>query len=272
MNTTRVMIFVAALGAAAMAAFLARGFLGSKEPKAAAANLETTEVLVAARSIAAGSRIGLADLKWKPWPKDGIDPAYVTKAAQPNAIDESAAGSVARAPVMAGEPITGQKVVKADGAGFLAAVLSPGYRAYAVKLNAERGAGGFILPNDRVDVIMTRRMGTDDGGRPAFDGATVLRDVRVLAIDQVSKEEEGNQAIVGKTATLELLPNQAETLALAEAMGDIMLSLRSLVQEGDKNQTAQNADAESIFGPKQRNSLQVYRYGIRATNAEVQGQ
>ena len=132
-----------------------------------------------------------------------------------------------------------------------------------MKVNAERGAGGFILPNDRVDVIMTRKMGTDDGGRPAFDSATVLQNVRVLAIDQMAKEEEGNQAIVGKTATLEVTPPQAQALALAEAMGDITLSLRSL--SGDDGSTAD--EAADAFNKRRDDKIVVYRYGVRSQSA-----
>jgi pilus assembly protein CpaB len=266
MNMTRIVVLVAALGAAALAAFLARGFLGKKDPAANAASLEAIEVLVASKAISVGTKIALGDLKWQRWPKDALDPAYVTKAAQPNAVDEAAAGSVARAPLLAGEPVTAQKVIKADGAGFLAAALSPGHRAYSMKVNAERGAGGFILPNDRVDVIMTRKLGNDDQGRPAFDSATVLQDVRVLAIDQVSKEEEGNQAIVGKTATLEVSAPQAQALALAEAMGEITLSLRSLSGDEGAKQEA-NMD---LFNKRREETVTVFRYGVRS-EAENQG-
>jgi pilus assembly protein CpaB len=257
MNMTRIIVLVAALGAAAVAAFMARGFLGSKKPDANAAVLESVEVLVAAKNVNVGAKISLQDLKWQRWPKDALDAAYIVKTAQPNAIDEAAAGSVARSPLMVGEPVTAQKVIKADGAGFLAAVLTPGHRAYSLKVNAERGAGGFILPNDRVDLIMTRKMGTEDG-KPAFDSATVLQDVRVLAIDQMAKEEEGNQAIVGKTATLEVTPAQAQSLALAEAMGDITLSLRSL--SGDEG--AETAASVDMFNKKGNGQVIVFRYGV----------
>lgn len=263
MNMTRIVVLVAALGAAALAAFMARGFLGKKDPAANAAALEAVEVLVAAKNVNVGAKIALTDLKWQRWPKEAVDVAFITKTAQPNAIDEAAAGSVARAPLLTGEPVTAQKVIKADGAGFLAAVLTAGHRAYSLKVNAERGAGGFILPNDRVDVIMTRKMGNDDAGRPAFDSATVLQNVRVLAIDQMAKEEEGNQAIVGKTATLEVTPPQAQALALAEAMGDITLSLRSL--SGDEG-ASQDVSADA-FGKQSNSKVLVYRYGARSESA-----
>lgn len=261
---TRILVFVAALGAAGVAALLARGFLGSKEPGVQAAQIESVEVLVAAKTIAVGSKIALGDLRWQRWPKEALDASYLTKTAQPNAIEEAAEGSVARAPLMPGEPVTAQKVIKADGAGFLAAVLTPGHRAYSLKVNAERGAGGFILPNDRVDVIMTRKLGNDDSGKPAFESTTVLRNVRVLAIDQMAKEEEGNQAIVGKTATLEVSPGQAETLALADAMGDIMLALRSLT--GDASASVEEAD--SAFGRRDKQQFYVFRYGVRSTGGD----
>lgn len=113
----------------------------------------------------------------------------------------------------------------------MSALLSPGMRAISTKISPETGAGGFILPNDRVDVIVTRRFrgGSEaDGGGESFRSSTILRNVRVLAIDQTFAEAEGEQVVVGKTATLEMLPEQAEAFALGEASGSISLSLRPL--------------------------------------------
>jgi pilus assembly protein CpaB len=159
--------------------------------------------------------------------------------------------------LVAGEPVTAQKVIKADGAGFMAAMLTPGMRAVGVKMTTERGAGGFILPNDRVDVIMTRKAG-NDGGVTAYSAATVLENVRVLAIDQTSQEEGDSKSIVGKTATLELSGSQAETLALAEAMGDLSLSLRSLAH--DENAAPDSKRSRGLGSSDQ--GIVVLRYGI----------
>jgi pilus assembly protein CpaB len=189
-----------------------------------------------------------------------VDPSFVAKHAAPQALEDMAEGSVARVPLASGEPVTGQKVIKADGAGFMAAVLTPGRRAVGVKLSAQAGAGGFILPNDRVDVIMTRKLGNTEMGVAAYQAVTVLRDVRVLAVDQTSQEEGESKAIVGKTATLELSAQQAEVLALAEAMGDLSLSLRSLTQS-DRANPDDEVTAEA-FGTGEDSRVSVVRFGI----------
>ena len=235
MNMTRILILVAALGAAGLAAFLARSMMGGGQNDAEASpDLALAEIMVAAHSVEVGTKVTAADFKWQPFPKKALDPNFITKEANPNALEDAGEGSVARMPLGEGEPVTAQKVIKGDGAGFLAAVLTPGRRAVAVKVSAERTAGGFVLPNDRVDVIMSRKLGTDPQGVPQYRAATVLRDFRVLAVDQTSQEEGGNsKSIVGSTVTLEVSAQQAEIVSLADAMGDLSLSLRSL----------QNADA-----------------------------
>jgi pilus assembly protein CpaB len=271
MNLTRILILAGALGAAGLAALLARGFIGGEPNQAEAApNLQVTEIAVASHAIEVGAKIMPGDLKWQGWPKTAIDPSFVTKEGQPQALEEMAEGSVARMPLVAGEPVTTTKVIKADGAGFMAAVLTPGKRAIGIKLSAEHGAGGFILPNDRVDVVMTRKLNNDSNGNTLFDVQTVLRDIRVLAIDQTAQEEGGDsKAIVGKTATLELTSQQAEVLSLAEAMGDLSLALRSLTQS-DKPSDEDQSDA---FGKKDKNqqSLAIIRFGI-PSQANTQNQ
>ena len=269
MNMTRILILVGALGAAGAAAFLARGMMGGQNQASAAQNVEMTEILVASRAIEVGTKIMPGDLKWQGWPKSAVDATFIAKHTAPQALDDSAEGSVARLPLAAGEPVTAQKVIKADGAGFMAAVLTPGKRAVGVKLTADRSAGGFILPNDRVDVVMTRKIGNDASGVTAYRSATVLRDVRVLAVDQTSQEEGESKAIVGKTATLELSAQQAEILALAEAMGDLSLSLRSLTnsdQPGEDEQVSMKG-----FGNDDSDQISVLRFGI-PSNAAPRGQ
>lgn len=259
MNMTRILILVAALGAAVMAAILMRGMVGGGQQAEAAPNMQVTEIMVAAHAIEVGTKVTAADFKWQGWPKTALDANFITKEAQPQALEDTAQGSVARMPLVEGEPVTAQKVIKADGAGFLAAVLTQGKRAIAVKLSAEHGAGGFILPNDRVDVIMTRKLGVDVDGVPKYKAGTVLHNVRVLAVDQTSQEEGGDsKSIVGKTATLELTPQQAEIVSLAEAMGDLSLSLRSL---SNSDKPTDEAPAKG-FGQGDDNQVSILRYGI----------
>lgn len=260
MDMTRILILVGALGAAGVAAFLARGMMGGGQNQAEAAEaMQLTEIMVAAHAIEVGAKIVPGDLKWQGWPKTALDPSFITKEAQPQALEDAAEGSVARMQLVAGEPVTVSKVIKADGAGFLAAVLTPGKRAVGVKLSAEKGAGGFILPNDRVDVIMTRKLGNDASGNPSYRAATVLRDVRVLAVDQTSQEEGDSKSIVGKTATLELTAQQAEVVSLAEAMGDLSLSLRSLT---NSDQPTDDEEIKAFGGDDDGSQVSILRFGV----------
>jgi pilus assembly protein CpaB len=126
-----------------------------------------------------------------------------------------------------GEPVSDRKIIAPDSAGFMAAILPKGMRAISVRISAESGAGGFILPNDRVDVILITKQ-TEAAAAPHVSEA-VLTNVRVLAIDQTFQtNEKGEQVVVGKTATLELDPKQAEILAMVESSGQLTLALRSL--------------------------------------------
>ena len=136
-----------------------------------------------------------------------------------------------RTPIAAGEPIRDSKVVVAKGGGFMAAILPHGMRAIALDVSPETGAGGFILPNDHVDVLLTRRDKAAEKitGVEKFISETILKNVRVLAVDQAVEEKEGQKVVIGKTATIELDPQQVETLALARQIGTISLTLRSLL-------------------------------------------
>jgi pilus assembly protein CpaB len=166
-------------------------------------------------------------------------------------------GSIARMPFVAGEPIREQKLVKADGSGFMAAILPAGYRAISTEISPETGAGGFILPNDRVDVILTKREKNPDSKGPDVSSSEIiLSNVRVLAIDQAPKEKEGASSLVGKTVTLELKPEQAETLARSRQSGSLTLALRSIA---DVN-AAEKADDQHLN--KRGENLNVIRYGV----------
>lgn len=262
MNVTRILVLVGAIVAAGFAAILARGLVGSQDKAAAAPPVELTEVLVASRAIEVGTKLGAADVKWMGWPKAAIDPAFMTKEAQPKAIEDAAEGAIARSPLSPGQPLTGQNIIKGDGGGFMAAVLTPGKRAVSVKLSAERGAGGFILPNDRVDVILTRKTGQDASGSANYQAATVLSDIRVLAVDQTADEEGDSKAIVGKTATLELTEREAETVALSEAMGDLSLALRSLSKPEAGTQATDATPGKNPFENDGSDGVTVMRYGM----------
>ena len=182
---------------------------------------------------------------------------FIRRNERPDATTQIA-GSIARAPFIAGEPIREQKLVKTEGTGFMAAILPTGFRAVSTEISPETAAGGFILPNDRVDVILsTHRRNPDQAASgEVVESEIVLSNIRVLAIDQAPKEKDGQNAVIGKTVTLELKPEQAETLAHARQSGTLSLALRSIA---DVNIVESNADDQA---PRRGNSINVVRYGI----------
>ena len=231
----RILVLGIAVVAAGVAAFLVNTMLSANNGPAVASapapNMNVTQVLVASRNLTIGHAVGSSDLRWQAWPEEALTASYITKRKDPSA-QQKTVGATVRQPVLAGEPITSTKVIRTENAGFMAALLDPGMRAVSVKISPETGAGGFILPNDRVDVIVTRRTMNESGTREGFESETILYNVRVLAIDQNFQEEDDKQTAVGRIATLELTPNQAETVSLGEAMGDLSLILRSIADMG----------------------------------------
>ena len=255
MNIARVVVLTIALSAGGVAAYLARGTDEKSRPAEPVAQLPTVEILVAKSDIGLGQPVKPEDLQWQAWPASGAN-NLINRAGKADAITEIA-GSIERAPFIAGEPIREQKLVKANGSGFMAAILPTGMRAISTEISPETGAGGFILPNDRVDVILSKREKNPDSKGPDLVIAEiVLTNVRVLAIDQAPKEKEGINTLVGKTATLELKPEQAETLARARQGGTLSLALRSIT---DVNMAESQSDEKIL---KRNDGLNVVRYGI----------
>jgi pilus assembly protein CpaB len=192
-------------------------------------------VLVAAGDIGMGQQITADNVRWQTWPDEAVNESYIRKASSPNAVEELQ-GTTVRSQFITGEPIRQVKLARAES-GFLSAILPSGKRAVAVRVSAQNTAGGFILPNDRVDVIQTlAQQATPD--TPAENvSRTILTNVKVLAIDQTVEEQDGEAVVVGKTATLELDPAQVELITAAEASGTLSLSLRS-VSDTDEVATA----------------------------------
>lgn len=143
---------------------------------------------------------------------------------------EALTGAVVREVMLKGDPVTERKLVRAGESGVMAVVLNPGMRAMSIPVSVESAAGGFILPGDRVDVVLSRQVQVGQGNE--FRSETVMRNVKVLAIDQVTKPEDGAQSVVGATATLEVGADDSEALALADAQGDLALVLRSYADVG----------------------------------------
>jgi len=254
MNTARIVVLTIAVGAGGIAAYLASGS-DKPAPTEPVVQLQTVDVLVAKNDIGLGQAVKPEDMQWQTWPAATASSVFVRRSERPNATTEIV-GSIARAPFIAGEPIREQKLVKADGSGFMAAILPSGMRAVSTEISPETGAGGFILPNDRVDVILTKRDRNQDrnGSTEVINSEIILTNIRVLAIDQAPKEKDGQNAVVGKTVTLELLPEQTETLARARQAGTLSLALRSIA---DVNVVASDDQSR-----KRGDSINVVRYGL----------
>jgi pilus assembly protein CpaB len=258
MYTARIVVLTIALSAGGVAAYLARG-TDTKQalPAEPVVQLQTVDVLVAKSDIGLGQSVTPDNLQWQTWPAATASNSFIRRSERPEGTKE-VAGSIARAPFITGEPIREQKLVKANGSGFMAAILPSGMRAISTEISPETGAGGFILPNDRVDVILSKREKNPDrsGSSDIVISEIILTNVRVLAIDQAPKEKDGQNTVVGKTVTLELKPEQSETLARARQTGTLALALRSIA---DLNAIETQADDQSS---RRSGSVNVVRYGV----------
>ena len=253
-----VRIAVAAIAAIGLA-FIVRNMASPKRPEPAAAAAPAArpvaQVLVAKRDLPIGTRLTPADLAWQAWPADALNAAFVTDGAAPalpaqmpdKAVQKATRvandiisaqspmqafeGAIVKEALAAGEPVVARKVVRAGQSGFMAVVLQPGMRAMAVPINAETAAGGFILPGDRVDVLQSRQ-GGGDGGAKTMVTEVLMRNVRVLAIDQSIEPGKDAKTIVGGVATLEIPAADAEVMARGKAQGEVQLALRSYADIG----------------------------------------
>jgi pilus assembly protein CpaB len=257
MYTARIVVLTIALSAGGVAAYLASGSDNKSLPPEPVAQLQTVDVLVARSDIGLGQTVAAGDLQWQSWPATTASSGFIRRNEHPDATTEIA-GSIARAPFIAGEPIRELKLVRANGSGFMAAILPTGMRAISTEISPETGAGGFILPNDRVDVILSKRdkNPTRSGAPDVINSEIILSNVRVLAIDQAPKEKDGQNTVVGKTVTLELRPEQAETLARSRQTGTLSLALRSIA---DRNMVENVTDDQAST---RGDTVNVVRYGV----------
>ena len=260
MRGLRVLILVCATVSAMAAMWMMRSALQSQanlptpeQQLAAAQPVDTpvqapvtSQVLVANREIPTGRVLGPEDLRWQSWPADAVSENFYTEGEDVDAI-ETLSGSASRLVIVEGEPITSNKIVDLNGTGVLAAMLRPGMRAISIPISEITGAGGFILPGDFVDILLTRQIVIEELDEETGEVSksvklnqtdTVMKTVRVLAIDQQLNETE-NAASVGNSATLELTPEQAELITLTRQMaqqdrGFLTLSLRSFKEMIDE--------------------------------------
>jgi pilus assembly protein CpaB len=255
MKAARLIVLGVALAAGGVAAWLASGSRAPEPPKVEAPPpLATVDVLVAKNDLATGQVIGASDVGWQTWPALSAG-AFIKKTERPDAAAQFV-GAVVRAQVATGEPIRESRVVMAKVNGFMAAILPHGMRAVSLDVSPDTGAGGFILPNDHVDVILTRRDKAAEKatGVEQYTSEAILKNVRVLAVDQVIGEKDGQKVVIGKTATIELDPRQAETLALSRQLGTLSLALRSLL---DSPSTRPEGGDE-----EERRAIDTVRYGV----------
>jgi pilus assembly protein CpaB len=255
---------IAVLGATLVAFGAAYVLFNSSPPPAAhavaAPKLDTDEVLVAAQDIPMGSQLGDGAVVWQMWPKAAVSEFMIAKSSGPNAI-EDVKGSLTREAFLRGEPMRRDKLIKGSNSGFMSAILPSGKRAVAIKIDGggDSYAGGFILPNDRVDVITIFHddEATKARGVTVLGARTILANVRILAIGQNVQEENGKKVVVGANATLELDPAQAELIILAQQAGNanLHLALRSLSDSGGQTETLGDADGS------RSDNLTIVRYG-----------
>jgi pilus assembly protein CpaB len=253
MDRSRIIVLAIAAVAAGAVALLARSLLGGgTQPTVAAPapQVAMTGVLVAASELNPGSQLTPASVRWQDWPRSSVDPSFVTREAAPD-ISKFIQHAVVRAPMMSGEPLTTTKIVHGDTAGFMSAQLMPGMRAISITISADTGAGGFILPNDRVDVLCTTQIADTHKAQTT----TILKDIRVLAVDQTADSKD-TKSVVARTATLELTPAQTELVERQKASGTISLALRAL---GDNETADTHAAAQDDSGSKE---IDVLRYGV----------
>jgi len=271
MSPMRLIILVGAAAAAIAAAFLVRGLAQPRTVTQTVTEQQTllqtkevseTQVLVAKHDLVVGELLSPDDFQWAPWPENNVVTGYQTEADNPDAISELS-GSVVRIAIYGEEPILPQKLVMKGETGFMAALLAPGMRAISVEISTESASGGFILPDDRVDVILTYQaqvaMAEAVIDLPVTE--TILKNARVLAFDQVFAQGDSESASqIGNTATLEVLPEEAELIAHAQRLGTISLSLRPWSDARDTGSRGARTDLLQ-GGNSPGNGITIYRNG-----------
>ncbi|MEM6381509.1 MAG: Flp pilus assembly protein CpaB [Pseudomonadota bacterium] len=259
---------IAVLGVAVAAGGLAFLMLSniSTPPSEPVAEVDTSaelnRVLVARYDLSIGERLSSASMEWREWPQQNITDTFISESASPDAMTDFDQGIVT-SPIYAGEPIRSPVIATAER-GFMSALLPSGRRAVSIRVETEARAAGFILPNDRIDVILTRveRGGSRDGG-DAFSSETILQNIRVLAIDQTFEERDGEKFVTGEIATLELSPGEAELVALANEMGSLSLVLRSIADiDAEADGVDEDLERRLRGGGSDSGAVRTIRFGV----------
>lgn len=257
--SARQLIVLVVAGIAAVAALLLIRGIGSREeaPVETAEQIAGEQILVAARDVPQGAALTPSDLAVALFPERSVAQSFVRLSQQPSAQADMV-GGVTRRAFAQGEPITSGSVIQPEGRGFLAAQLQPGYRAVAIEIDRQTSAGGYIQPNDHVDVIVTTRANSEGGGE-RVNSNIVLEDIRVLALGddtQTQTSGEEPETIDAAFAVLELTQDDARVLAHADELGTISLALRGVQVEtvgmrgGSRNRTM-----------GQQSGVRIHQYG-----------
>jgi pilus assembly protein CpaB len=257
MKPARLLVLAVALAAAGGAALLVTR--RPAPPNAVVVEttvpVRTVEILVASSDLPRGQILKAQDLRWQQWPVDYRPAGSLARNEAPGASQDNV-GAIVLSTIAAGEPIRPEKLVKPERGGFMSAILPTGMRAMAISIDSRgsNSVGGFILPNDRVDVIRTYRdeESSKAGGTDVQISETVLSNIRVLAIGSNVQERAPDKTATGETATLELTASQVEQLTLAQKVGHLSLALRSLADAGQPGRREEATDA----------GLTIVRYGV----------
>jgi pilus assembly protein CpaB len=256
MKAARLVVLGIAIAAGGVAALLAgKGHEPAAPTPQPVAALDTVDVLIAKVDLPRGQVLDPSQIGWQAWPTAAANANFIRRTARPDALNQLS-GAIARVPVAAGQPIYDPMVVFAKGSGFLAAILPKGMRAVAMDIAPDTDAGGFILPEDHVDVVLTRHDRAQEAanGTEALISTTILENIRVLAVDQAVEEKGAQKVVLGKTATLEVTQSQAEALALARQQGTLSLTLRSLVDSKPGTPEAERTRSGT--------TINMLRYGV----------
>src|SRR4051812_14047803 len=248
MDVKKLALLVGALVIAVITAVMAKNMFtgaGAQQAQAAPAVPVGPKVLVAKKPMPVGTIVDAESLGWQPWPKELMQSAYYTEG-QPDSDPQKLLGTVVRYQVTAGQPLTRGALVGPQDRGFLAAALGAGMRAITVPVNASTGVAGFVFPGDHVDLVLTQDVQGGGDGPPLKVSETVVRNMRVLATDQRTTDKNEDGKIEVKTfanVTLEVTPRIAEKIAVAQSVGTLSLSLRSLADNSAELERAVAAGA-----------------------------
>lgn len=272
MSPMRLIILAVAAIAAVMAAFLVRNLANQPAPQAQVTTeqvekiveveVSQMKVLAVNQDVRVGTLLTPDEFSWIDWPEATVNPMFYTQDTTPEAM-ETLAGSVVRTPMYENEPVHPSKIVEKGATGFMAALLSPGKRAVSVEISPESASAGFILPDDKVDIILTQEIEFQNGAslETRTVTQTILENVRILAIDQTFGDVDGIPTMTGSTATMELLPQHTELVAQAARTGSLSLTLRSHA-DADFNEGQAVQTVESIGeGDAGAGRIKVYRNG-----------